>query len=60
MSDEEAIAAAMDEHGEEARLSVAYAGLTAKFNGETAEATFWFGVIMRLQKKEGTAAHPGI
>ncbi|MBD9592662.1 hypothetical protein IB270_07440 [Ensifer sp. ENS05] len=53
MSDDEAVAAAMEEHGEEdARLAIAYAGLTAKFNGETGEATFWFGVFIRLQKKE--------
>lgn len=34
MSDEESIAAAIDEHGEEnARPSVAYCGLATKFNG---------------------------
>jgi len=34
MSDEEPIAAAIDEHGEEnARPSVAYCGLATKFNG---------------------------
>lgn len=52
MSDEQAVAAAIEEHGEfDARLSVAYAGLTAKFDGDTAEATIWFGVFMRLHKR---------
>lgn len=52
MSDEEAIAAAMDEHGEESRLSVAYAGLAAKFNGDASESRFWFNIFMKLQKQE--------
>lgn len=52
MSDEEAIAAAIDEHGEDARLSVAYCGLEAKFNGDASESRFWFNIFMKLQKQE--------
>lgn len=52
MSEEEAIEAAIDEHGKDATTSVAYCALEASAGAETPEYRFWFDLFLKLQKRE--------
>ncbi|MBK5565218.1 MULTISPECIES: hypothetical protein [Sinorhizobium/Ensifer group] len=52
MSEEEAIEAAINEHGKDATTSVAYCALEANTGMESPEYTFWFDLFLKLKKRE--------
>ncbi|RVG89010.1 hypothetical protein [Sinorhizobium meliloti] len=52
ISEENAIEAAITEHGKDATMSVAYCAVEAYDGRENDEYRFWFGLFLKLAKRE--------
>ncbi|MBP2236214.1 hypothetical protein J2Z31_002728 [Sinorhizobium kostiense] len=52
LTEEDAIDAAMAEHGKDATTSVAYRALEAYRGVDTPEYRFWFGLFLKLAKRK--------